>query len=192
MWVLLYLLRCELQGAVLLLRDNKDLPDEFARFVVEDACRIECLPLDARLEVEVVAGSSSCPAFYADRVARLEPLPNLDQIARVMAVERLQPVGMTQDDTVPIGKIRTGENDLSREGCPCRVASEGLDVCPAMMPLASERTRHSGSRQGIVPLLLCIVGKVYRELVALLKWVFRSLHLHHLPLVNVNPFVLSQ
>ena len=82
--------------------------------MIEDAAGIECLTLDARLEMKVVA---CCPAglpFQADGVTGLQPLAHLDKIAGVMAVERLQSVCMTQDDTVSVGKVRVKEYQGSR------------------------------------------------------------------------------
>ena len=53
---------------------------------------------------------ASCAArltFETDGVAWLQPLPYLDEIARMVTVERLQTIGVTQDDAVSVSKEGT-------------------------------------------------------------------------------------
>ena len=79
----------ELQAAILLLGDDEDLADEGVVLVVEDARGIESLTLDARLEMQVNACRPACLPFKADWIACLKPLPYLDKIAGMVAIERL-------------------------------------------------------------------------------------------------------
>ena len=182
----------EFQGAVLLLGDDEDLANEGVVGVVEDAGGIEWAALYARLEMQMYACRSACLTFQSHRVACLQPLPYLDKIAGMVAVERLQAVGMTQNDAVSVGIIGSGKDDFARESSPRSIVAEGLQVGASMMTSPSERTVHFGSGKGIAPLLDGIVGEVDGKLVAILKRVFRCLHLHDLPLININRVFLSE
>ena len=159
--------------------------------MVEDAVRIERFASYARLEMQMVGRSSACSPLQADGVACLKPLPYPDKVARMMAVERLQAVGMTQDDTIAIAVMGAREDDLARESSTGGIAHMGLDVGSAMMASSTVRAEELRSRKRIAPLFLGIVGKIDGELVAMSKRILRCLHLHHLPLVDVWSLVLS-
>ena len=190
--MLLDFCRREFQGAVLLLRYNKNLADKGVVRVVEDARGIERPASDSRLEMQMVASRTACMALQTHGIACLQPLPYLDQVARMMAIHRLQAVCMTEDDAVPVGIIRSGKDDFTWKGSSGRVASESLQVSSTMMSRASIGTVHLGSGKRIAPLLDSIVCKVYRELVAIGKGVFCRFHPHNLPLVDVRSIVLSE
>ena len=126
-----------------MLGNDKDLTDEGIVLVVEDASRIEGLTLDARLEMQMYACRSACLPFQSYWIACLQPLPYLDKIAGMVAVERLQTVRMTQDDAVSIGKIRPREDNFARKSGPRGIASKACS--------ASGASRFSKLSKPVVP-----------------------------------------
>ena len=190
---LFYLFGGEFQGAVRLPRDYENLTAKGILVMVEDARGVKGSAFDPNLEMKMVGGGSARPAFYADRLTRLQPLANLDKVAGIVAVECLQTIRMTQDNAIPISIIRPRKDDLAREGCTNRVPGTGLDVCTSVTAPPSIGTDEFASGQGIAPFLLCVVGKVNGKLVTMNEGVFGRLHPHHLPLVDVNRvFILSE
>ena len=174
-----------------MLGDNEDLLAKGVVSMVEDALRVEGLSPDARLEMQMVGRCSACTPFQPYGVAGMKPLPHSDKVAGMVTVECLQAVGMTQDDAITIAVMGARQDDFARKSCTCGIAGKGLDVGPSMMASTTIRTEELSSGKRIAPLFLGIVGKIDGELVAMGKGVFRSLHLHHLPLVDVWSLVLS-
>ena len=192
LFLLLDLCGGEFQGAVLLLGDNKYLTDKAVVCVIENARGIERTATNSRLEMKMVACRTARVALQTHGIACLQPLSHFDQIARMMAIHRLQAVCVTKDDAVSVGIVRARQNDFARECSSGCVACKCLQVSSTMMPRTAIRTAHLGSRKRIAPLLDCIIGEVYRELVVIGKGVFCRFHTHYLPLVDIRRFVLSE
>lgn len=181
----------EFQGAVLLFCDDEDLAAKGPVGMVVDALGVESLALDSDFKMQMVGRGTACASFYADGVARVQPLPYLDEVAGMVAIERLKSIGVPQDDAIPVAVVRSGENHFAWKSGAGGVARKSLDVCTSMMAVSSEWTNDLASRKRIAPFLYGIVGEVDGELVAVSEGVLRRCNLHHLPLVDVGKVVLS-
>ncbi len=176
----------DLQGAVGLLGEDDYLGDELVGVVVEDDGAVEGTALDARLEVEVLGGGTAGAPFECQWVASLEPLPYADEELGVVAVERLEAVGMPHHDAVAVAVVGGAEDDLAGEGGTNGVVGVCLHVGACMVARTAEGADEVGTGERIAPLLDGVVGEVDGELVGLFEGVAGGLHLHHLPFVDVG------
>ena len=75
--------------------------------MVEDEIGIEAATFEMRLEVEVLSGGSARSARQTYHLTSLNLVAYLNEIARLVRIERLQSVAVADDDAVAVAVVRT-------------------------------------------------------------------------------------
>lgn len=73
--------------------------------MVEDEVRIEATTLEVSFKVQMFGRGATCATGQSDDLTRFHLVAHLYKVLRLMAVERLQSVGVLYDDAVAIAII---------------------------------------------------------------------------------------
>lgn len=96
--------------------------------VVEETGGVDALTVDARLEMQVLSSGTACATCQCNDVAGLDAVADLDKILGVVAIIRLEAVGMLDAYQIAITRVGSREHHLAIEGCKDVVVGLGLDV----------------------------------------------------------------
>ena len=121
--------------------------------VVEETGGVDALTVDACLEMQVFGSGTACATRQCNDVAGLDAVANLDKILGVVAIIRLEAVGMLDAYQIAITIVLPREYHFAIEGSKDVVVSLGLDVGTRMATTATRAIGADdlGTRQGIAP-----------------------------------------
>lgn len=137
--------------------------------MVEDEVWIEAAALEVSFKVQMLGRGTTRATGQSDDLPRLNLIAHLYKVLRLMAVERLQAVGVLQDDAVAVAIIALRACHNAVEGCYNLVVGLRLEVYSRVAASASIRTYHLGARQRISPALLLHLLQIPLERRRLLK-----------------------
>ena len=133
--------------------------------VVEETGGVDALTVDARLEMQVLSSGTACATCQCNDVTSLDAVADLDKILGVVAIIRLEAVGMLDAYQIAITRVGSREHHLAIEGCKDVVVGLGLDVGTRMATTATRAIGADdlGTRQGIAPVTAirrvdCVLG----------------------------------
>ena len=133
--------------------------------VVEETGGVDALTVDACLEMQVLSSGTACATCQCNDVTSLDAVADLDKILGVVAIIRLEAVGMLDAYQIAITRVGSREHHLAIEGSKDVVVGLGFDVGTRMATTATRAigTDDLGTRQGIAPVTAirrvdCVLG----------------------------------
>ena len=81
--------------------------------VVEETGGVDALTVDARLEMQVLSSGTACATCQCNDVAGLDAVADLDKILGVVAIIRLEAVGMLDAYQIAITRVGSSTSSTS-------------------------------------------------------------------------------